>query len=494
MHPAMQSQTQWMLRVLIGPQAGADIALKATRYSVGSSAECAIVIAAPHVAPHHLDIFFADGKLSVLQIHAPLRIEGESILRAPYDLMPMTPFAIGDAVLVYGENNAAWPDAENPSLQKLLASDAAEEEEESQSERSKGQAGEEKRPSARKEEDNLQRIKDEEKTARKKQRRATMQKYFRPLRAPLSLVLSGLFCIVFLLLFWEEGPASLLTSPSSPASAPLESPPPLTLFDSMRQKIIQDPRFNSVQIFSPSPESAAHLKGYVKKTDDLNRLRVIAKKGGASMQVISLEKFHRALHVLLPLSGSKLSYELKPHHDGEVEIFIEGLIHEGGDPRKLLQTLRGDIPALGKIHLNVMTAKEVEKSLKDMLGVHKAFQKLSVGFENGKLVISGALLENLRPAWEKIEREIKNTMPGGISPQTKVRFAPPFQSYIVSLLISPQRRHIRLAQTPDGKGNFTRLYQEGDVLPGGFGLKAIKPDLIILEKNGEDYIHLLPDS
>ena len=483
-----QELSAWRLRVLTGRQAGAETALEATRYKIGSDPECDIVLSAEGVAPLHLEIFFADGSLSILRIHAPIEREEGAIEDTPWDLPEMTALKVGACWIAYGETAgeageagaAGRLDAEAwPSAADLLSSEEMEEQEagfsdEAASLQKEGEAKEGGGASARRG------LFGSDKEAR----RAMEMPIFQTARrmasaiAPLLLlVMGGLLILGALETTWRAGPGEMAKS------APL-SPSPA---DRLRQTLREDPAFATVRLAHDNRDGAPFLLGYVEKTADLNRLRSLAGSLGARLRVDSLEHFRQSLQALLPLYGSHLSYDVRSDMEKGARARVQGLLNDRGRVLSLKEAIRRDLPGLAEVYTNVLTLEEAKRHLKEMVAHHKVFETLSIRQEGRKLIVSGDILENFRPVWETVSRELSHAMPAGLVPELRVRVGPSFTPEIRSLLITPGSRRLRLIHADRS----SRAYKEGALLPQGFTLKAIRADALLLGKGEGEYLYPL---
>lgn len=113
------------LRVLHGPQAGSRLPLEPDEYLLGSSDECAVILAGPRIAPEHAQLSF-DGQSVWIR---PL--QGEVIDTQGQELASETLLALGQPLELGGiwiavdAVDAAWPSAEalQPPLRQVADHD-----------------------------------------------------------------------------------------------------------------------------------------------------------------------------------------------------------------------------------------------------------------------------------------------------------------------------------------------------------------------------------
>lgn len=116
----MAESTDWILKILSGPHQGAEVTLRPGRVLLGSDPDCDVVLHDLLIAPRHLALELADGKLSLEPLDGPAFIAGHRA-RATMPVPAFTFITAGTTHLIAGPSSARWPlisAADAPELEK----------------------------------------------------------------------------------------------------------------------------------------------------------------------------------------------------------------------------------------------------------------------------------------------------------------------------------------------------------------------------------------
>ncbi len=469
---AAQSETgpppQWVLRVLSGAQAGAEIALATDRYTLGSGAECAIVLSGEGIEARHLEAFFADGHLSILRSAGETFVSGARVDGTLLDIEPLQLILVGGTALAYGQTAGVWPGAEEVA-EALKAREAQAQAAEA------GAEGVQEAASAA------------APAARSGGRGSWALGACLLLLFPVSLALLAASVMPGGLpgAGWLPSGGGNAAGAGAKAGAKAEAQIP----PEVSAQIFGDPAFAHVHWIgrAAGERRAPILRGFVEREADLNRLIALGSGYGAEFQLVSLDKLRRSLEVLLPLYGPSMFYEISPTQKDTVRLRIEGMVRAQAQIAALRQTLRRDLPAISQIEMNVIAQARAAAIVERALRRQAAFGGLMISVQDLQVTISGTLLGNFRERWSRMEAALPALLPRGVVVRRAIGFGPEFTGRVESIVIGARPA----ARIAGGAAGEQRRYREGDRLPGGFVLEKIQPDGLRLKDGGGSYFYPL---
>ena len=449
--PAAKTETQFVLRVLSGAQAGAQIELRPKRYKLGTDEDCDIVLIGDDISQHHISMFFADGCLSITHIHAPVLVEQSPINTLPLDLEPMQIFVLGNIAFAFGAENGEWPQPDDigEHINTLPATSQM--------------------PALRP--DNLHNL--PALLLATLQQKLGLNKIDNVIKLIFgaSLSVSVLIVLISLSLHSTEEPISIAHSAA----------------DRLHTHLKSDPAFAHLQLINTDPKK--QLTGYVARTSDLNRLQHLARNAHTDLNVLSLEKLDKSLNVITAPYGAHLAYKLTPSIGRNINLLLYGTVKSESEREKIRGQLRRDLPAITNITFNIITQSDAMGEISTWLAQHPRFSGLSVQIYDKSIAIEGNLLDNFRAPWNKAMQTNPPYLPQGMKPTLDVYFGPHFPAHIVSL-VTGENAQIRLTY----KNNNTEIAARvGDQLKGGFTLKKISRRNITLGWRGRDFIYHIPN-
>ena len=420
------------LRVLNGPQQGAEIPLRAARYSVGSQDSCAIVLEGNGIQKSHVDLFFADGVLSVSQAQGPVLVDGATLEEFPADLPPLKPITLGEVSLAYGPAEASWPTPDTLSTPQTP---------------------------------------DTSKPPPKIKRLNTKR-------------LAWMICLVLI-------PVALGTTAALFGKHLVAIFPPIPQEDTLLRNIplenlLLEPAFRAVRL-TTSPLGDSVLSGHVPSEAHLNRLRALARRAGLSLDVVPLTQLEDSLNTLLNLYGPSLNYALEISPQNAIHLIVRGLVRNSTQTHTFEQILQRDLPQIEKIHVDILTNQQASQRTQAFLQAKPMFALVRVTTPNHTLLVSGSILGNFHQEWQTVQAQIRNALPHGTPLEIHVLQGPVFRGTLHSLFLGP-RAHVRLA-FPDQK---PQIYHKGSSLPNSWTLQDIQDKGILLSKQGNTFIYPFP--
>ena len=375
--------TQNLLRVITGPQQGAEIPLHAARYTVGSQDTCAIVLEGKGIKKNHLQLFFADGLLSVTQAQGPVLLEGAALEKFPTDIPPLKPITVGDISFAYGPPDGPWPtEADIPQKEKTAPP--------------------------------------------------------QPPRSPwIRLTWMGVLFLTPTLLGITAGLFARNIVSALPKTIP-QTQQHLTL-----RALLLEPAFRAVRL-KKNLYGQSHLSGHVRNKTDLNFLRTAAAQNNLSIDVVALDQLEDSLNTLLTLYGRNLTYSLEITPQNAIHLVVRGLVRNSTQTQIFEQILKRDLPQIQKIHVDVLTRAQASQKTQALLDKKPMFALINVTTPDHALVLSGQILGNFYRQWRTTEDQIHATLPQGTPLQNRVLVGPTFDGKMLSLF-SGQKPHVRLS-------------------------------------------------
>ena len=452
---------KFVLRVLSGEQAGAQIPLRAKRYKIGSDEDCDIVLIGEQISECHVDMFFDENCLSILRTHAPVHLEQKLISTLPVDLEPMQIFTLGNIALAFGPENGDWPDQD--WIDELVDISAV-------SSLNPPSPAAETALMPAPQHDNLPALSlniFRKKLGLHKTENLVKLAFIAGLTFSLGTI------IVAFIIHSTEEPVSIAHSAA----------------DRLHTHMQSDPAFAHIQLINTMPKK--QLTGYVMQTADLNRLRHLTRGAHTDLNVLSVEKLDKSLNIITQLYGAHLNYKLMPDKGRNINLLLYGTVASDNARTKIREQIKHDLPTLSQIETNIITQGEAMHDISTWLAQHPNFSSLSPKLHKKGLTIEGNLLGNFRGDWQQAMQANPPRLPHDMLPFFDVRFGPTFQARIVSL-VTGKNAQIRLVYDNQSLQNEIAA-KAGDRLKGGFTLKKIAHDHLMLQWRGRDFTYHIPN-
>lgn len=106
------AQTSWLLKVLAGSHAGAELVLSEAEYSLGSDEQCDLVFSGKGLAARHLQIQLKDEEVHVkrLETESSVTVDGKETKADEIVLHAFQVLAVGGLRFALGPVGEAWPE------------------------------------------------------------------------------------------------------------------------------------------------------------------------------------------------------------------------------------------------------------------------------------------------------------------------------------------------------------------------------------------------
>jgi type III secretion system YscD/HrpQ family protein len=435
----LSPEPRFVLRVLNGKQQGAEIALKAGRYKIGAEENCDIVLMGESIAPEHLDLFFAEGQTTLTQIHKKIYIDGQPLNPAdlPLELEEKQIVMLGDTAITIGERNDAWPqlDEINDAVVETLA---------------------------------LVKAHTPDSFLETIQRHLQDKQSFAKIGLSTGLILSVFFVLLTFSLHSTQKPQSIAAAAA----------------DRLAEQLATDPAYGNIRLIHSVPKK--QLIGHVQRTAALNRLRAAATSSLVDINVVSIEKIDKSLNIISEIYGGNLSYKLIPSENRKVHLLLYGTIESSNQREAMYSLLKRDLSAITSIKIDVITQSEALEILNTWLNDYPNFAGLKAHQAEQGMLITGNLLGNFKQLWQEALIKSSPGLPQNMLPFIDVYFSPIFSGKIISF-ITGTKAQVRIFYKDS-----TTLASIGDKVRGGFSIKNITRDKIILSWRGRNFIYPLP--
>lgn len=442
-----------ILKILSGPNCGAEAELVPGRYVLGSDSGCDIVLADSAIAPNHLALEIKQNGQETLTRAVPL--EGQSLLkneRIEANGAQVEDFALltlGGTYIILGPADQLWPALSLPDLVQSGTATIQPEKEALETEKeNEVEAGVEK-------------TEEKETVAEEKNEtgpvRVPRQKVFFLLA--LLLVISGA------VLWW-------------------------TLFPSVSdqekmQAILKQGNFREVRLQADEKENLT-LSGYVLKNTDLERLRQIVQQIPARVNVSVLSDAVKTLHQKL----AEQDIALKVQQTGYT-VSVHGYLEDSKSREELTVLVRETLPPGLKVKYNLMNWQDMAELLQQPLTARGLGKKLFFTPSGNKILVRGNLNQEELALWQGITEEIADRIGGG-SPFSRVQItggATPVSQFQIQKTVKKEMRCADLQLVKTAGRYYIELQQKkyapGDVLPDGYRVKELTDARIVLSGPGQ---------
>lgn len=427
------------LRVLNGKQQGAEIALKTGRYQLGTEEDNDIVLMGEAIEGRHLEMFFAEGRATLTHLEKEIYINNQSITQPhlPLELEAKQVVMVGGVALSINESSDPWPQLDTihqDVIETLALVQAAQ---------APGMS-------------------------------AMLQALFHnKQRAALSVfgcsfAVSVLIVLIAFSLHTTQKPQSIAAAAA----------------DRLVEQLASNPVYEHVRLIHSEPKK--QLIGYVARTQDLNRLHNFNNASLVDMNIVSVEKIDKSLNIISDAYGGNLSYQLVPRENRKMHLLLYGTIEKSHQRETMRSILRRDLSSITSIEIDVITRNEALEIVNTWLSAYPDFAGLKAVPKSEGIFIQGNLLGNAKKRWKTALLESPPDLPQNMLPFIDIYFSPPFTGKIISF-VTGARAQLRIFYKDK-----TILASVGDRVRGGFMIKDIQRDKIILSWRSRNLIYPLP--
>jgi type III secretion protein D len=430
-----------LLRILKGLHTGAELVLVPGKYVIGKGEDCDLILEDEEVAFKHCCLQITADTITISPLEGEVFIDGKRIATTSV-LNLFQVVTLGNVCLALGPTNEKWPDINLPIIEK--------------------------------EEKNEEETLSEEKQAESIEKTPQETKKKLPVKyviigAILAIVL-GSFVFTFF-------------------STPKQPPSSLPLIDKFKlvEDFVQKSGFSYIRVFKDK-QGKIKVTGYVETRQDKQKLARKLKLIDPQIEtkIYANEELLLAAQEVVNAMGLE-NVKLKVFADGK--LLLTGFVLDKTSLKKMLTLLREDIPGFRHIENRLLCLAEVQRQIKNFFAENN-MPDLQVRVQPSSILITGSILAEKKREFEKVIARIEKQY----APQFKVIKRVKIKQgerveRTVKVNIEIKAVHIGGVSyiiLADGK-----KYFEGAVLPGGYLLKKIEPQKLVLEIKGRKCYYFL---
>ena len=454
-----------VLRLLSGPQAGAEVELREGAWHIGSAEHDDIVLRGGGVSAEHAVLRVGPEALQLEAVAASvLTAEGELAPGEFRRLNGEAQFALGDVQIGVGVASTDW--SAMPFLTRPAAAPAGAAEAVSDPDANHlPENGADSSPAA---------------GTRPEPRRLYK---FLPLALGILLIIAG---------------GLLFLGYLSDGSTPPPAVPETTQLQKAKQ-ILRKLRYDQVE--AQLINGTVVLSGYCRSNARLAELEVAL--AGAGLEVDN--KIHSFEHMNLKISqtlselgGDRMTHSLTI----DAVLYVKGFFDSEMSPAELMQELKADIPEVRDVKLNITNLEDARRKLMRLLAAAGLGQSVLVTAWGGELITTAADGASVQlDQWEKVADTFDKETGGVPEVVSRIEYAPQRRSAAEpGPGEDPSEQPLQLTTIVMIKGgeHFAVLsglgeVRVGDWVGGGYRLSEIHPEYIVISHGSEKKILQLRD-
>ena len=419
---------QWLLKVFSGPHRGAEIVLTEGEHLIGGGDECDIILEDPSLAPQHARILVQGDAVTATAIdNAKIYLDGNQVGDAR--LQPYQYLTVGSTHLSVGPEGEDWPSRELPTI-------TASESQQSELSESDSSESENKQPEetpADSENQPKSETASRTETREEKQRSGGTVRWIVSLLVLLLLIAGGIVVLASTGFFDTETPEVTKASQEDLEKVVREIAPDSTVQISERDEMF----------------SAA---GYVMADDTARELEDALIAADPAIDIADIVNMEDITSGVQGLLNVRRLQQLKVAAKKPGEIVVSGLVDDLSDWEKAKNEIARRSPVT------------LDDRVKD---------------REGKSVVPTPEVEDPQP------KELNSPVPPVTEPETA--------AVQESQSDDPVRVPLTVRDVTIGRTKFLTTstgadVREGSIVAGGFTVKTIASDHVILSKDGEDFV------
>jgi type III secretion system YscD/HrpQ family protein len=445
-----------ILRILNPPHAGAQAEIGSEPLSIGSGADCDLVLTDPLLQPAHCKIRLAGEGIEVELTGGAAHLDGEPVEKSPFTVRAGQVLSIGSTHMAFGDLGQVWSAVSIPVLKTLGGSAPAVVD--AEKETAVANKSESPNPAA-------------------SAKAASMRRF--QIAALGSAVL--LLVLLMALFFYRAEQKRAMTSMArTPGSQNLlgndyyKTSVDNQAVDAVAEKIRRQISGSSVSVYERSGRSV--LRVYVRTREQASQAQSLANSAGSEVfsEIVSLEEIEKSAQMIASMQG----YELDVTFSKDGTAYWTGFVPTQADWKALQQRLEVDLPYIKENVSEITFAKQIDETLRQLLAEARITVEVAMNTQPRAIVLYGTMPENLSDGWTKVFTALKEKY-GSIvefkddvgTGKAVVVEGNPFHSEITGVTLGAIPSVILL----DGQ----RIY-EGTILQDGSTLTEIAENQLIL--------------
>jgi type III secretion protein D len=455
-----QEENRYTLKFFSGPHLGAEILFGNGNYVIGADEECDIVLSDESIAPRHLTLSIADGRINISAMEGVVYLDGEKIGDGDRALSFYQVVTIGTTHFALGFAGENWPALALPDIK------SEERPEEEPQEKPRAEAA---------------------KIAVAVPAPEGIEKWKALFLAALKggenwkalfFAGCGLLLLAFILLFL------LISGPSDG---------PQTVPD--RAQEIRDIRAVVKRMGIPglkvvtSTDARPTIEGYVDKWEQKRELIQALKQ--ADVEPLVRVKVATELVKSAKETVQAMGLELNVQWKGDGKISLQGFVRKGDLLEKVCDMLKQDIPGIREIDRQVLTQDSIIPDLFKLLQRFGLEGKIQFEVHPGYILAKGRLDQAEVSKWDSVKKtffskygshlplkeDLKTAAGKATNTNPKENFHQP-QSFVLPIR-GISMGAVRYIIMEDGS-----KYFEGAMLKNGYVIESIKDNKVVLVWDG----------
>ena len=436
----MESDERFILKVLTGPNQGAELELSAGAYVVGSADECDVNFSDALVAPRHLSVELSEDSIVAKRLDGKVFVDGKPMVDTRQTIKFFQFVTAGSTYFLFGPAGREWPQGVPGPLPPL--------EPETQPESA---APESPAPSTK----GPEKPKDEASPTDRAKKVALLT----------FLLFSVLAVSSFLLMRLDR------RDPPPPATAE-------TILPGVKAMVQKQPYAEAVTVGIRN--SRVFVSGFVPTNAEARQLRSLVTRpdGLVACHVVSDEEILADVGEILDSFRSGL--RAKMDSAGGVE--ISGFAGDTDTWNQLRTILESDLPGYPRLKFSVVSGNQVISEGEAILRQSGLTSLIHLEATSAGLTASGSVPPMEAEVWAQAKDKIQSELPAGVMLKDQVTSGGDSSSVDDYLLSSISMGPLPWVTLRNGMKLFP-----GAVLPNGWTLQTIQPESVEL-RQGDDTI------
>jgi type III secretion system YscD/HrpQ family protein len=434
----MESDERFILKVLTGPNQGAELELSAGAYVIGSADECDVNFSDALVAPRHLSVELSEDSIVAKRLDGKVFVDGKPMVDTRQTIKFFQFVTAGSTYFLFGPAGREWPQGVPGPLPPL----------EPETETQPKSAAPEPAKS-------LEKPKDEASPTDRAKKVALLT----------FLLFSVLAVSSFLLMSLDR------RDPPPPATAE-------SILPGVKAMVQKQPYAEAVTVGIRN--SRVFVSGFVPTNAEARQLRSLVTRpdGLVACDVVSDEEILAAVGEILDSFRSGL--RAKMDSAGGVE--ISGFAGDTDTWNQLRTILESDLPGYPRLKFSVVSGNQVISEGEAILRQSGLTSLIHLEATSAGLTASGSVPPMEAEVWAQAKDKIRSELPAGVMLKDQVTSGGDSSSVDDYLLSSISMGPLPWVTLRNGMKLFP-----GAVLPNGWTLQTIQPESVEL-RQGDDTI------
>jgi type III secretion system YscD/HrpQ family protein len=438
----MASDERFILKVLTGPNQGAELELSAGAYVIGSADECDVNFSDALVAPRHLSVELSEDSIVAKRLDGKVFVDGKPMVDTRQTIKFFQFVTAGSTYFLFGPAGREWPQGVPGPLPPLKPETETQPESAApKPEPAESSALSTKGPEGPKDEASP--------TDRAKK------------VALLTFLLFGVLAVSsFLLMSLDR------RDPPPPATAE-------SILPGVKAMVQKQPYAEAVTVGIRN--SRVFVSGFVRTSAEARQLRSLVTRpdGLVACAVVSDEEILADVGEILDSFRSGLSAKM----DSAGGVEISGFAGDTDTWNQLRTLLESDLPGYPRLKFSVVSGNQVISEGEAILRQSGLTSLIRLEATSAGLTASGSVPPMEAEVWAQAKDKIQSELPAGVMLKDQVTSGGGSSSVDDYLLSSISMGPLPWVTLRNGKKLFP-----GAVLPNGWTLQTIQPESVELRQ------------